>query len=46
MRHFNFRHLWYYNKELEYFTFQLFTIDCDDEGVTLIIFNFSLYYGK
>lgn len=45
MRKFNFRHLWRYNKELKYFTFQLFTIDYDNEGISLIVCNFSIYYG-
>lgn len=45
MKHFNFRHFWKYNKELDFCAFHLFTIDFDSEGITLIIFNFSFYYG-
>ncbi len=46
MKQFNFRHLWKYDKELKYFIFHLFTVDIDDEGISIIIFNFSIYYGK
>jgi len=34
-----------YNKTFEIFTFQLFTIDKDNEGITIIIINISFYYG-
>ena len=45
MKKFKTRHLWKYDPEIEYFTFQLFTIDINKEGISIIILNFSLYYS-
>lgn len=35
-----------YNKKYKLFSFNLFTIDIDDEGISIILFNISIYYGE